>query len=118
MEKLTFGLFVTLLGMGTVFLALWALIAVLNIMSKLTKQKKEEKKPFPTEETSNGQQLMTNDVSENGLDDEIAAVIAAAIATTLNQPVHRFLVRSITRISPNTPSWNREGRREQIMNNW
>jgi sodium pump decarboxylase gamma subunit len=118
MEKLTYGLFVTLLGMGTVFLALLALIAVLNIMNMLASRKKQEKKPFPAEEVLNGQQSMTDDALETHMDDEIAAVIAAAIAAALNQPAHRFLVRSITRISPNTPSWNREGRREQIMNHW
>ncbi|MGI6706845.1 MAG: OadG family transporter subunit [Clostridia bacterium] len=118
MGKLTYGLFVTILGMGTVFLTLLALVAVLNIMKVAAGQKKQEKKPFSTEEVLTEEQSITDDAPDDDMDDEITAVIAAAIAATLKQPAHCFLVRSITRISPNTPSWSREGRREHIMNHW
>jgi|CZCB01.1.fsa_nt_gi Tol biopolymer transport system component len=46
------------------------------------------------------------------LNDELVAVITAAIAASLNRSIHSIVVRSIRIIADSSPVWNRAARRE------
>ena len=95
---LQYGLSVALVGIGTVFVGLIILIALIKLMEIVMASAAEE----PVEETD---------------DDELIAVIAAAVAAAMEQSGEEnttgFVVRSIRRIN-NAPAWNRAGREEQV----
>ena len=103
---LQYGLSVALVGIGTVFVGLIILIALIKlmeiVMASTTGKKKAAAAEEPVEETD---------------DDELIAVIAAAVAAAMEQSGEEnttgFVVRSIRRIN-NAPAWNRAGREEQV----
>lgn len=110
---LQYGLSVTLVGIGTVFVGLIILIALIKLMEKVMnaatgKQKAAAPAPVPAEE---------EEQAEETDDDELIAVIAAAVAAAMEQAGEEnttgFVVRSIRRIN-NAPAWNRAGREEQV----
>ena len=120
-EQLLMSLKVMVLGLGTVFIALIALIYVIEIINKVlnsrtnvgTKNKHlateydEEKMSIENSTTLNAPDAIDDE-------EEIVAVIAAAVAASLNYSTHDIIVRSVRRVSPNTPVWNRAGRNQQI----
>lgn len=46
---------------------------------------------------------------------DLVAVIAAAVAASLDAPANGIVIRSISRARPNVPAWARSGRTEQIF---
>ena len=112
-----YGLSVTLVGIGTVFVGLIILIALIKLMEKVMNAATGKQKaaapapaaaPVPAEE---------EEQAEETDDDELIAVIAAAVAAAMEQAGEEnttgFVVRSIRRIN-NAPAWNRAGREEQV----
>jgi len=57
----------------------------------------------------------TISTAQNGLNPELIAVIAAAIAATMSGSGDGFRVKSIKRIGHTTPIWNVAGRNEYIL---
>lgn len=56
--------------------------------------------------------------NENGYsDNEILAVIAAAIAAMETRPGYRLVVRSMRQVPQISPAWNTTGRLERLSNN-
>lgn len=113
LENLIDGLGVTIIGMGVVFLTLLVLSYVLElfrILSTSPKPKTEEAKVEepPAEEPSDEQEY-TDDL-------ELVAVIAAAIAASLETTTDKLQVRSIRKTSSNGSAWSNAGRREQLRN--
>lgn len=51
------------------------------------------------------------------VNDEILAVIAAAVASLEARPGHRLVVTSMRRIPQNAPVWNATGRMERLGRN-
>ena len=49
--------------------------------------------------------------------DEVLAVITAAVASMNTQPGHKLVVRSMKRIQQNSPVWNSAGRVERLRRN-
>jgi sodium pump decarboxylase gamma subunit len=54
-------------------------------------------------------------VEENSNEEELVAVIAAAIAASQGIDVSDVKISSIKRVPQNTPVWSRMGRQEQIF---
>ena len=126
MDILFYGLSVTLVGMGTVFVGLIILIGLIKAMEKilagvstgdlLGSFKAGNFRPQPKVTP------IVIDTTAMG-NEEIVAVITAAVATVLEKEAEakgekkgaqpQFVVRSIRRIS-NAPAWNRAGREEQV----
>lgn len=121
MNVLFYGLSVTLVGMGTVFVGLIILIGLIKAMEKILAgaqsgdllgsfRPQPKATPIVIDTTAMG-------------NEEVVAAITAAIATVLEQGAEakgekkgaqtQFVVRSIRRIS-NAPAWNRAGREEQV----
>lgn len=121
MNVLFYGLSVTLVGMGTVFVGLIILIGLIKAMEKIlagaqTGDLLGSFRPQPKATP------IVIDTTAMG-NEEVVAAITAAIATVLEQEAEakgekkgaqtQFVVRSIRRIS-NAPAWNRAGREEQV----
>jgi len=123
---LTYGLSVAVVGMATVFCALVIILGLIKAMGKVLANVKtgdllgsfnlSNLKPQPKTTP------IVIDTTAMG-NEEIVAVITAAIATVLEKEAEakgekksaqpQFVVRSIRRIS-NAPAWNRAGREEQV----
>lgn len=105
LDNIMLSLRVLVLGLGTVFAALVILIAVIKIMNKLVNGNKEEQ-PIASDDTV----TKIDNVEENQEvtdDEELIAVITAAVASSLNQSTHNIVVRSIRRSSKKYPAWNK-----------
>lgn len=110
-EKLIASLYVSVLGMLVTFVALviiWGLIIVMGKMFNTTHPKKEEKKEIEIVK------VVEKVGEEEGKEEELIAVITAAIAGSLNTSTHNIKVRNIVRIPDRTPAWSRAGRVEQM----
>ncbi len=110
MEKLMFGIGVAIICMAIVFLVLIGL----NYIIKL------EKLIFRKSKTKSNQAPLVDEVkaADKGKsyegNDEIIAVISAAIAAVIGRPYSKIIVRSIKEVGINTPSWALAGRQEQM----
>lgn len=112
---LQYGLSVALVGIGTVFVGLIILIALIKLMEIVMSSatgKKKAAAPAPAAPAP-----VAEETVEETDDDELIAVIAAAVAAAMEQSGEEnttgFVVRSIRRIN-NAPAWNRAGREEQV----
>lgn len=97
---LIYGLKVSLLGIAVVFVALFILMVIVKLQSKFLIPTAFKKERLATDEISmeNQSVLTSEELQEN--DDEIAVVIAAAIAASGKQ----VTVKNITRIYGNQVS--------------
>lgn len=116
-----YGLSVALVGMGTVFVGLIILIALIKLLEQvLHGMGKKEAAPAQQAVAAEAVEAVEAGAPEAAADDgELIAVIAAAVAAAMEaaggseQETTGFVVRSIRRIN-NAPAWNRAGREEQI----
>ncbi|QUH19824.1 OadG family protein [Alkaliphilus sp. B6464] len=112
-EKFLGSIMVTLVGVGIVFAALailyFAIIIMQKVVGKSQPKKIVDSKPSPTIED----EVVEEETVDNT---ELVAVITAAVAASLNTSTHNIIVRNITRISDQTPSWAKMGRVDQISN--
>lgn len=112
-EKALLILFVAGLGMAVTFavlLFLWFCISVLSSVMKAAGSKKA--KPSPIEEVKKTEEAVQ--VVEENEDEELIAVIAAAVAASLNTSIHNIVVKNIVSVSDRSPSWAKTGRIEQM----
>lgn len=76
MENLEFGLWMTAMGMGTVFLLLIVLMLVLQLMGRL------DRRPAPTSEPAEAEPAaLGTDTAPGGLTEDEVAAIAIAVVT-------------------------------------
>jgi len=119
-ELLTLGLKVTVLGLSTTFVALFGLIVAIELINKIVNQGMQDKKKQSTVEVNIATEESniladTEDTSvEDAEDEELIAVITAAIAASLNRSTHDIIVRSLRRVPNHAPAWNLASRRDQI----
>jgi len=112
-DKLIATMYVILLGMGITFVALVLIWAMTALMSRIIKSIEGGNKPAVTKVE---QPKAPASVVQNEEDDqELIAVITAAIAASLNTSMHNILVTNITRVNDSTPVWGRAGRSD-VMN--
>ncbi|WP_459129147.1 OadG family transporter subunit [Guggenheimella bovis] len=104
-EKLLDSLTVLGLGMGITFVVLVALIYAIKVLKIFsgTKSKPVEAKKV----------VESAPKKESATDEELVAVIAAAIASATGQSTSDFRIQSITRVSEPLPAWAQAG----LMNN-
>ena len=114
MDTLIFGLTVALIGMAIVFAGLVVLIGLVKLLVLATgsigkpKQEKKAAEPAPV-----AAPVVEAAVPAAGADDELIAVITAAIAAMMDGDNSGFVVRHVRRVS-NTPAWSKSGREEQV----
>lgn len=115
LDQLVYGLIVTLLGMGIVFIVLIALsymLDALKVLANRDKTKKEVKKVESMEDTIEPEIQEQEDEED---EEELIAVIGAAIAAVMGSQSN-IVVKSIRRINDQTPIWAKSGRQEQMFN--
>lgn len=111
-DSLSVGLQVTGIGLIIVFAVLIILMVVLVAMRYIfaPKTKKEEALAVKTQE------VKTETVSPGAEpeDEELIAVLTAAIAASLNTSTYNLKIKSFRRVGNNAPAWNRAGLNETI----
>ncbi len=112
-EKMLASLYVTLLGMAITFVALMLLWGMIALMSRIlgTKPSKKETQVVVALQAETETAI---DKKEGEIDEAIVAVIAAAVAASMNTSVHNIVVRNIRRTQNAVPAWGNAGRFEQM----
>ena len=109
-EALIEGVSTTVLGMVTVFAVLIILMIAIGIMKSIfcrETKKVEEPKPVAVEkEVVQVQQPAEDD------EEELIAVLTAAIAASLNTSTYNLKIKSYRRIENRNPAWNRAAVRD------
>jgi len=112
-EKIILILFVAGLGMAVTFAVLLFLWFCISLVSRiLAAAEKKAVKPEKLEKVVTPQ--ATEVIEDNEEDEELVAVIAAAVAASLNTSVHNIVVKNIARVNDHSPSWAKTGRIEQM----
>lgn len=118
-EKITIGqsLLITIFSMVIVFLVLIAISYLIDLLRTTTNKDKKEAKNVdnisaPVEKAP--QPVETKE--ENIGDEELVAVITAAIAASMGVASPDINIKSIKRVSTPSPIWAEMGRIEEISN--
>jgi len=116
-DKVTIGqsLIITIFSMAVVFLVLIGisyLIDVLRVTANNNKKEAKEAKDL-TESVRVSEPV---EKSGNIEDEELVAVIAAAIAASMGVAIPDINIKSIKRVSTPSPIWAQMGRIEEISN--
>lgn len=113
-DKLGMSMVVTLLGMSITFVALVLLWCCISLMSKVLLSKSNDEKPVAKPKPVKAAAAVEAVEANNDEDEELIAVISAAVAASLNTSIHNIIVRNVVQVSDNTPAWGRVGRSEQM----
>lgn len=113
-EQLSYGLIVTLVGMGIVFLVLIGLAYMLGALKLLSNRGTSEKKTevVKLEKVEEPAEVIDTPAEDEG---ELMAVISAALAAFMGSSSN-LVVKSINRVEGNAPAWAKVGRQEQMFN--
>ena len=114
-EKMTAAFHATILGMGITFAALiiiWGLTVVLKNIVNSIENKGDT--PIKVVKTKADKKIEIEEVYEESNDEELIAVISAAIASSLKTSIDNIIVRNIVRVADETPTWGVVARINQI----
>lgn len=112
------GLKVTGLGMGIVFSVLIILMIVLCLFKVIFyKEPKQEAAAAADVPEAPAPVSAVRQEPENDMDDEeLIAVLTAAVAASLNTSTYNLRIKSYRRVNNNVPAWNKAGVTETINN--
>lgn len=117
-DSLSIGGLVTLIGIVIVFAVLIVLMIVLKVMEKIFAPKKtaeQTETQAPTvEEVKQPSVVQTKTEAVEEDEEELIAVITAAIAASLNTSTYNLKIKSFRRVSNTAPAWNKAGLNETI----
>lgn len=109
-EKLIGTLYTILLGMAVTVVALIIIMYLTKFMSLVIRRlEKKTVAPVVKAPVVETKPVIAPVVDEND-DEELIAVITAAVAASLNTSMHNIVVTNITRVSDSTPTWGKIGR--------
>lgn len=118
MELLTSGGVVAVIGMGTVFAVLGILWGVLELMRVIFAPKTKKEPPAEAATSASAPvvaPIAPTPVADETEDEELIAVLTAAVAASLKTSTYNLRIKSYRQISSNTPVWNSVSRRENIQ---
>lgn len=112
-EALLEGLQVTVIGLAIVFAVLILLMLILMGMKYIfAREGKPQTVQTPVNsQTENIDELNTADDVD---DEELIAVLTAAVAASLNTSTYNLQIKSYRRIGNSSPAWNQAGLRDTI----
>ena len=115
------SVFITVFSMIVVFIVLTIISYLIKGLSNIAGGGRKPQPPRTNpavenrveERTENKvvEEIATNDIN----DEELVAVIAAAIASSLGVSIPEVNIKSIKRMPQTTPAWAETGRREQMF---
>ena len=114
-EKVMAAVQTTILGMGITFIALviiWGMALVLTKIVKNIENKGDTKVEIV--KASTNKNLVVEEGYEESNEEELIAVISAAIALSLKTSIDNIIVRNIVRVNEDTPTWGVVGRINQV----
>ena len=111
-EALSFGGLTAVTGMSIVFGVLVVLMIVLYLF-KLIFYKDSKKTAMPIEDVKETPVVETK-AEDDVDDDELIAILTAAVAASLNTSTYNLNIKSYRRINDVRPAWNKQGLRETI----
>ena len=115
-EKMLATFYTTVLGMLITFSALIIIWIMTVLLSKFVRAIENKGKADIVEVKEAPQAIKqaetVTDAEEN--DEELVAVISAAVAVSLNTSIHNIVVTNIVRVNDATPSWGVAGRTDQL----
>ena len=122
LDKLGFAFLIMLIGLMIVFFGLIILICLIKLMSiivgALTGKKKEQAAPAPAPVVV-PEPVAEAAAEETGLEnDELIAVITAALAAFNKDGNKTLVVRSVRRAAAKTPAWAKAGRADQLASRY
>ena len=109
-DKMLASLYVAVLGMAIAFVSLgivWGFVVLLSKACRLRKGRAEAAAAPPPR---------PQPAPRDGDAGELVAVIAAAVAASLEIPPSAIRVKKVKRTADPTPSWGKAGRMEQLRN--
>lgn len=114
-EALSEGLKTTVVGVVIVFSVLIILMIVMMLM-KVIFYKPEKTENAPKNDVPVAEPIKAEPKSSNASMDEneLVAVLTAAIAACLNTSTYNLNIKSYRRIEDRSPAWNKAGRRDVI----
>lgn len=115
-DKIAGALVVTLLGMMITFVVLCILWGLISIMTKALYQP-EKKAIAPSVQPQPQVQVPVNEANDtvnDGEDENLIAVITAAVAASMQRPIQTIIVKNIKRTSDRTPAWANVAKHEQL----
>lgn len=108
------SLVITVFSMAVVFLGLIALSFCISILKSVSVEKKTELTKAAGAPSKTKEVQVKETDTNNTNDEELVAVIAAAIAASLGVSIPEINIKSIRRIPQSTTAWAAAGRQEQI----
>ena len=115
-EALLEGFGTTVVGLSIVFSVLLILMIVLKLYEKVF-YKPQNTKEVKIPETVKQETVKTADatvVEDSEDEEELIAVLTAAVAASLNTSTYNLRIKSYRRVNNNAPAWNRAGLRDTI----
>lgn len=106
------GARVTVLGLAIVFSVLIILMIVMIIMEKVFYKAPKTQQDTPAAEVQEPIPQATQAQDMN--DEELIAVLTAAVAASLKTSTYNLQIKSYRRIGQNTPAWRRAGINDTI----
>lgn len=113
-ERLLATLYVAILGMGITFLVLVFLQYCIKLMSLLVRRGTRKSEVTVAEANVSLEKPLPAEFTETDPDEELIAVLTAAVAACLGRPADRFVVRNVRQAQDIAPSWARAGLSEQL----
>lgn len=114
-EALSTGGIVTVTGLGIVFSVLVILMIVLMLF-KVIFAREPKKKDAVKAEPVKAAPVPTTAPKDDMDEEELVAVLTAAVAASLNTSTYNLHIKSYRRIDSKRPAWNKAGIRETINN--
>ncbi len=116
-EKVTLfdSLIITVFSMSVVFAVLILIAYLIKLLKAISTDEKEKQVENIKQETVVNKMDEIIEDSEQADDEELVAVISAAIAASLGVSIPEINIKAIRRINQPIPSWAQAGRTEQIM---
>jgi glutaconyl-CoA/methylmalonyl-CoA decarboxylase subunit delta len=112
-EKMIGGSIVSCLGMGITFMALILLQFLMDLQSKIIARTEKKAVKAPAPSAAINQNAATTSGS-NSNDEELVAVISAAVAMEMQKSAWDIRIRTIRKIEEPSLAWNRAGILDQM----
>lgn len=113
-DKLVGGAIVTCLGMGITFFALILLQFLMGLQSKIISRVEQKFAAAPRPPAANAKKPAAPPVAAADADEELIAVLAAAVAMEMRQPPGAIRIRTVRKIEEPCPAWSRAGMFDQM----